>query len=359
MRRNIMLGVMFLDCEQLSKLADLQHLAHSLMQRGFQFVDFPMPGEEGVVLRQAEIDDYLARTWPPDALQESAQGQLVIPWGRTLMASGMEDLQWHFSMEFEFGRTAVNIYGALDFEFRDQRAWVEPYAQRLYGLVRALYPELQPALAAVYEFSTRPIFGDVLKRKLKHINWVNIFGPPYVGKYGREFLLGLPGYKTEELPDGGIFHQLTPTFLTDDPQMAEALRQEVIASCAQASLKVACEAPYYLAGVTSPTPAPTTPQVSDEELQAYLKEMLGVTLLLDDGTRVKPIYIEWDTLSLAQRQIALDTIKAAAIAEIRQHRDKHIRFEFNTLPDELDQMMADLVGRDNPDLEYVQVDMNP
>jgi hypothetical protein len=55
--------------------------------------------------------------------------------------------------------------------------------------------------------------------------------------------------------------------------------------------------------------------------------------------------------------MALDAIKAAAIAEIRQHRDKRIRFEFNALPDELDQLMAALVGRDNPDFEYVQVDM--
>jgi hypothetical protein len=357
MRRHIMLDVTFLDCQRVTDLAGVQRFGHLLMQHGFQFVAFPVPGEEGVILKKTEIDDYIARTWRQDALEASARGEQVISWGRRLIASGMEDLQWHFSIELQSGRTAIHLGGLVDFEFRDQRAWVEPYAQRLHSMAHILYPELQPALVSVYEFDARPIFGDVLKRKLKHINWVNIFGLPYVEKYGKEFLLGLPGYKTEELPDGGVFHQLSPTFLVEDEKMARKLRKEVRKHFSQAGLKVICKAPYYLPSVIPAAPAPTIPQVSDEEFRAYLKEMLGVTLTLDDGVRVKPIYIEWDTLTSLQRQMALDAIKAAAIAEIRQHRDKYIRFEFNALPDDLDQMMADLVGQDNPDFGYAQVDM--
>jgi len=351
-----MLDVTFDDCQRLADPIDLQHFGDLLAQHGFQMFVYPIPGAEGVLLKGSEIGDYLVRTWPEDVRKRSAiWGDTPIPYGRSLLAIGMEELQWGCDLVYKAGRTGVFIGGLVDFEFQDQRAWVEPFAQRLLELARSLYPELQPALAAVYESNTAPSFEDVLKRKLKYINWVNIFGPPYVEKYGKEFLLDLPGYKTEELSDGGIFHQLTATFLTDDPQAAEALRQEVIAYCAQAGLKVTCKAPYYLPGVTPP--APTTPQVSGEELRAYLKQMLGVTLLLGDGTRVKPIYIEWDTLTYPQRQVALDAIKAAAIAEIRQHRDKPIRFEFNALPDDLDQMMADLVGRDNPDFEYLQVEI--
>ncbi len=356
MRKHMILDVTLADCQRLTGLADVQRLGHLLAQHGLQIVVYPTPGVEGVVLKESEIDDYLAQMQPQEALKASARGEMVIPDGRSLLAVGMEELQWHFSLEFKAGRIAVNIGGLVDFEFRDQRAWVEPYARRLHGLARALYPELQPALAAVYEFDSRPIFGDVLKRKLKCINWVNIFGPPYVEKYGREFLLGLPGYKTEDLPDGGIFYQLSPAFLTDDPQAAEALRQEVIAYCAQAGLKVTCKAPYYLPGVTSP--APTAPQVSDEELEAYLGEMLAVTLLLDDGTRVKPIYIPWADLTPKQRQMAVEAIRQAAIAEIKRPERKRIRFEFNEIPDELGQMLVELVGWDNPDIEYVQVDMD-
>ncbi len=357
MLRYIMLDVTFADCQRLAGLADVQRLGHLLAQHGLQIVVYPAPRAEGVVLKGSEIDDNLAQTWPQRAPEASARGEMVIPYLRTLLASGMEELQWHFSLEFKSGRMGINIGGLVDFEFRDQRAWVEPYAQRLHGLAQALYPELQPALAAVYEFDTRPILGDVLKRKLKHINWVNIFGPPYVEKYGKEFLLGLPGYKTEELPDGGVFHQLSPTFLVEDEKMARKLRKKVRKHFSQAGLKIICKAPYHSPSIIPAAPAPTIPQVSDEEFRSYLKEMLGVTLTLDDGVRVKPIYIEWNALTSPQRQMALDAIKAAAIAEIRQHRDQRICFEFNALPDELDQMMAALVGRDNPDFEYVQVDM--
>jgi hypothetical protein len=198
---------------------------------------------------------------------------------------------------------------------------------------------------------------DVARLRLKHISWVNFFGPAYVEKYGRDFLLGLPGYKTELLPDGGVFHQLSPTFVAPSEQEAKRLRRWVIAYCAEHGLKVTCRAPYVIPGLTL-RPKPKEP-VSDAELREYLQQILSITLVLDDGTRLKHIYIPWDDLTLQQRKMALEAIKRAAIAEIKRPGRKRIRFEFNEIPDELDHMLADLVGRDNPDFEWVQVEMEP
>jgi hypothetical protein len=32
------------------------------------------------------------------------------------------------------------------------------------------------------------------------------------------------------------------------------------------------------------------------DFEAYLDQALGVTLILDDGTRVKPLFVDWATL---------------------------------------------------------------
>lgn len=255
-------------------------------------------------------------------------------------------------------RNRLTIHSLADFEFKDQRHYVEPFGQQLTDLGLALYSLVQPALGWVDEsFSNETDTKDSLKLKLRTISWVNFFGPAYVQKYGQDFLLRLPGYKTELLPDGGVFHQLSPTFVATSEQEAKALRRQVVAYCADHGLKVTCRAPYYIPGV-SPTPPPerAVPD-SDAEVRTYLREVLATTLVLIDGTRVKPIYIPWDDLTSKQRKIALDAIKKAALAEIKRHGRGRIRFEFNAIPDDLDHMLADLVGRDNPDFEWVQVDM--
>lgn len=359
MRQHIMLDVTFEDCERIADLNDLRKLGSLLADNGFQMVVYPEP-QQGVTLADAEIGEYLVETWPETVrswLQKSGS-RYPVSYGRNLLALGMEDLQWSLLLAYnsKAARTAVHIGGLVDFVFRDQRSRVEPYARRLHELAWALTPDLGPALTSVDERDNLLALDDVLKRKLKHINWVNIFGPPYVQKYGREFLLGLPGHHTEEWPDGSIYYQLSPTFVVPDLKAARTLRREVVEYCAQAGLKVTCKAPYQLVKV-APAPPEEEEPIPDESVQVYMQEMLRTTLVLKDGTRVKPVSVPWEVLTPVQQQIALDAIKTAAIAEIREHRDKRIRFEFNTIPDELDQMLVELAGWDNPGFEWEEVDM--
>lgn len=362
MRRHIMLDVTFEDCERVTGMEGLRHLGDLLTKHGLRMVVYPQPSPS-VILRDAEIGDYLVETWPDDMqswLQASGGRYETFAYGRKLLVSGMEELQSSMSLGYnsKVARMGVHIGGLVDFEFRDQRAWVEPYTRRLHELIWAMTPELRPALASVDETDSLHALGDVLKRKLKYINWVNIFGPPYVEKYGREFLLGLPGHWAREWADGSIYHQLSPTFLTDDPKAARALRHQVVDYCARRGLKVVCKAPYHLAGVLPALqPAVEEGPIPDESVLVYMQEILRTTLLLKDGTRVKPVSVPWEVLTPAQQQIALDAIRVAAIAEIREHRNRRIRFEFNVISEELDQMLADLAGRDNPGFEWVQVEM--
>jgi len=268
----------------------------------------------------------------------------------------LPDVSLDFSVDQFDDRNLFQIGTLLDFEFKDERHLVEPTIQRLSVLGRTLYPLTRPWLGCIDEASSYSMLSkDVPKLRLKHISWANFFGPAYVEKYGRDFLLGLPGYKTELLPDGGVFHQLSPTFVARSEREAKALRRQVIAYCADHGLKVTCRAPYVIPGLT-PQPAPKEP-VTDAEVQAYLQQALATTLVLTDGTRVKPISIPWDDLTARQRQMALEAIRQAAIAEIKRPGRQRIRFEFNAIPDDLDQMLADLAGRDNPDFEWAEVAM--
>ncbi|MFQ6039871.1 MAG: hypothetical protein ACE5PV_03360 [Candidatus Poribacteria bacterium] len=48
---------------------------------------------------------------------------------------------------------------------------------------------------------------------MRKLMWANFYGPEYVRKYGREFLLNAPGWRKEELDDGGIAYIISPSYL--------------------------------------------------------------------------------------------------------------------------------------------------
>jgi len=135
--------------------------------------------------------------------------------------------------EYRRGGNKLEVGALLDFQFQDQRPLVEPFAQRMLAIARDLYPLARPTYGEVEgnwgEWDT----VDVSRLRLKHISWVNFFGPAYVEKYGRDVLLGLPGSRTELLPDGGVFHQLSPTFVASSEEEAKRLRRMMSpAACA-------------------------------------------------------------------------------------------------------------------------------
>jgi hypothetical protein len=85
------------------------------------------------------------------------------------------------------------------------------FAEELVALGRDLYTLVLPSLAWVDDYRARGNTpGTVVpRRELRELNWAMWFGPPFVERYGRSFLLGIPGYRTAGLEDGGVYFQLT------------------------------------------------------------------------------------------------------------------------------------------------------
>lgn len=256
------------------------------------------------------------------------------------------------------GLVSCTVSTLIDQRNADQ---VEPLAQRLLSLGKDLYPLAAPSLGWIDKsFANVTLTKDVKKVRLLSVSWVNFFGPAYVAKYGRDLLLGIPGHKADELPDGGIFHQLTPHFLMDDIRQARSLRKAVKEYFAKAGLKVTCQAPYVQSQIFGKEGESTITSSEDygtlEEFQAGLAQLLRTTLLLEDGMRVKVVYLEWRKLTAEQSRLAVAMIRDTAQAELAGHPLVPIRFEFNEIPPDLNTVM-DQLSQEQSRLTYERVEM--
>lgn len=102
-----------------------------------------------------------------------------------------------------------------------QKRWnPEDNAQKLLLLVKALYHASQPKFAWIERCHSRGYTTqkDIENLHLPHIYWANFFGPEYVEKLDRKFLVNAPGWKIEELEDGGILYVLTPSLVGTGPK---------------------------------------------------------------------------------------------------------------------------------------------
>lgn len=327
------------------------------------------PQLENILAWMEVITTYGAEFW-------SAANDRLIPreeWAEVVGAQMQEDRRplfgWRVSLsirfmdmpetflvfslsQFDNERNQFEIGTLLDFEFRDERPLVEPVAQRTLELGRTLYLMVHPWVGSIEAAANNPMLPkDAVACRLKHIAWVNWFGPVYVERYGRDFLLGLPGFRTEPLPDGGVFHQLSPTFVAPDAAEAQRLQAEVIAYARRHGRKVSCRAPLVIPGLTRLTP-PEAP-LSDAELMVGLEHLLATTLVLDDGVRLKHLVIPWERLQPWQRAMTVARLKQALIAELRQ--GGRLRLEFNAIPTDLEQMLIEVAGTDNPDITWTAV----
>ena len=363
MRKHIQIDVKLYHCYEIRDVQGVSRIAHYLARYGFRPA---IPSGRSDIRLLDDIDARVKglfvvdQNWSPNkAIGRSLYALVGLP----LLIDGLEELIASVCFTFWAPDYCVlGVGGLVDFEFKDQTTLVEPFAQRIRQLALQLWSECAPDYGCVDEsFASQLDIRDALKLKLPSIGWANLFGPAYIEKYGNGFLSAIPGCTSQTLSDGSIFHQLTPTFIMDDRSQVKKLHQEVQDHFTTAGFKVTCKAPYRL-GTRSDNRkmsriGKTNGYGSDEDLKDYLQQAFSLTLTLDDGTRVKPIHVDWDILTSHQRTIALSFIKAVAISEITEHRDVPILFEFNELPDDLEQMMVNLVGASNPDFAYTRVDM--
>lgn len=247
---------------------------------------------------------------------------------------------------------------------RHERFHVATFSQRLLDLGHDLYTRVRPALGWIDKsWAQRPSFVEVQHTSLVSIGWANWFGPRYVERYGGALLLSIPGHTTFHLDDGGIFHQLTPTFFVEDACQASALRKAVSLHFRQADLEIACQVPHISHHIFGPEPPPPYTEAAARatfgtlaEFRRGLKALLATTLTLIPGERLKVLYLEWERLPAAYRQVALTAVRETALAEVAAHPQARIRFEFSELFPELVTLMGELVWQ-NGQLSYEQIDM--
>jgi hypothetical protein len=81
------------------------------------------------------------------------------------------------------------------------------------SFAKRFYPHSHPKLGYIDERGDyAPNEKSVAKTDLSCILWATFFGPSYVAKYGRDFLMQAPGWKHEELDDGGILYVATESY---------------------------------------------------------------------------------------------------------------------------------------------------
>ncbi len=93
--------------------------------------------------------------------------------------------------------------------------------KRLYGLVRPTFGWIERCKPSGYT-----TWKDIENLVVPHIYWANFLGPAYVAKLGRDFLLKAPGWRTENLIDGGVLYVLSPSLTgTGQRSTVEQIRQ--------------------------------------------------------------------------------------------------------------------------------------
>lgn len=254
--------------------------------------------------------------------------------------------------QFDPSKNQFRMGGLLDFEFKDERPLIAPYAHEMLRLAELLYPVIQPRLGWIDNSDyCDPDFKDIDKLRLPCIGWVTFFSPAYVAKYGERLLAGIPAYRTQALPDGGLLVQLTLSLLAASKDEARQAQSRVKAYFQKHGLKVKCHAPYFIEGAL-----PQAEAAPPSELQTYLRQVVGTTFVLDNNTRLKVIHIPWAEVGEAERDTALTTIRAMLAEEISAHPKAQFKFELNEIPPELERILKELAGRHKAGVEWTQVD---
>ena len=97
---------------------------------------------------------------------------------------------------------------------------------RTLQLLESLLPLCDLVFAAAdWQGANWPPSAEMLAGGLPWLFWANFYGPAAVERWGREFLLGAPGWKKSEIAGGIIEYVLTPDPLEPpDPGLEDEIR---------------------------------------------------------------------------------------------------------------------------------------
>jgi hypothetical protein len=104
---------------------------------------------------------------------------------------------------------AVHVIQALD--ERKPGHW-NSVADGQVAFGRLLYGLLRPRFGCIDELVWDDSNSLIVKGQPRFFGWANFFGPKLVAKIGKDFLRSAPGWRSEELEDGGILYVIEQQF---------------------------------------------------------------------------------------------------------------------------------------------------
>jgi len=226
--------VVFLHCEGVPGMEAVKPLARLLDAQGLH----PSPAKGGEPLYAAPDVDALVESRFTD---EKAWFGGTIPEGWSILYSVtfsllMEDFSppaahgafsWRL---YRNGHPTVEVSGWV-YETPEARAMQERLGDCFLDVARQFYSLASPAFGFVcdplVDADPWPYEKTAGERKLAGLGWVAFFDPGYVEKYGRELLAGIPGYRVEDLPDGGLLYQSRPSVVVQDKAAHKLWQQSV------------------------------------------------------------------------------------------------------------------------------------
>lgn len=183
---------------------------------------------------------------------------------------------------------------------------VEETAHGLLEIGKSLYHMLLPRYGHVdghTDVTEETMLTSHIKElRLPFIMWANFFGPEYVQKYGKDFLLNAPGWLKEELPDGGVLYVVGPSLLD---RWSVADKQEVEA--------------YFRRGVPGFKKA--------YELKRPKMEFRFTVLKLKGNRAVIPVDLTfWDELSEDEKRAVQEGLRSTLASCLKRYQEVRVEF---------------------------------
>jgi hypothetical protein len=81
--------------------------------------------------------------------------------------------------------------------------------------------------------------------------------------------------------------------------------------------------------------------------------MWAVTLIIDGQTRLKTLPLKWSDYDRTERSILIDELRQLCITELKKRSSSFsVRLEFSEVPRQLEDMLIDLGGDENPEFTW-------
>ena len=239
-------SLVFVFCKGVPDLAAVKAVAHLLGGEGLH----PSPARSGIKLLAPQDIDALAEDnfhdWQARYGGKLPRGLSVLrDTGFPLLMDGFPPERSHCAFGwyvFEGGDVSVNLGGAVFAHPEERRMWQERFAQKLLSVALKLYPLVQPTYGFMADdrVEHHPSEHDEIasRQRIATLTWVNFFGPEYVAKHGRKLLTGIPGYRTADLPDGGVLYQSRPSIVIEDEAGHQRWQREAAAYLAAHGIRI-------------------------------------------------------------------------------------------------------------------------